>query len=254
MRRIGRFFLWVFTIIGILTAATFVSAGIWFALVDDDAPELPERMVLSLDLNKGVTETKSGSPFGFLSRGPGPVSIREFLSALEKAETDERVVGLAVRLGATGVSLAQAQELRDAVAKFRKSGKSAVAFATNFSSARGRRSNTISRPPSTRSGCSRRVNWQSPGFRSNYRLPPRRLRKSASKRKSGSVRNSSRRRRHSCGAASANLHGKICKPSWIHGWRRSSTVSPKDAIYRRRRRGRRSIPVPCWRRKPAPAA
>ncbi len=137
MRRIGRFFLWVFTIIGILTAATFVSAGIWFALVDDDAPELPERMVLSLDLNKGVTETKSGSPFGFLSRGPGPVSIREFLSALEKAETDERVVGLAVRLGATGVSLAQAQELRDAVAKFRKSGKSAVAFATNFSSARG---------------------------------------------------------------------------------------------------------------------
>ncbi len=137
MRRIGRFFLWVFTTIGILTAATVVSVGIWFALVDDDAPELPERMVLSLDLNKGVTEVKSGGPFGFLSRGPGPVSIREFLSALEKAETDDRVAGLAVRLGATGVSLAQAQELRDAVAKFRKSGKSAVAFATSFASSGG---------------------------------------------------------------------------------------------------------------------
>jgi protease-4 len=137
MRRIGRFFLWVFTAIGILTAASFVSVGIWFALVDDDAPELPERMILSLDLNKGVTEKKSGSPFGFLSRGAGPVSIREFLMALEKAETDERVAGLAVRLGATGVSLAQAQELRDAVAKFRKSGKSAIAYATSFASSRG---------------------------------------------------------------------------------------------------------------------
>ncbi len=137
MRRIGRFFLWVFTTIGILTAATLVSVGIWFALVDDDAPELPERMILSLDLNKGVTEKKSGSPFGFLARGAGPVSIRDFLMALEKAETDDRVAGLAVRLGSTGVSLAQAQELRDAIAKFRKSGKSAIAYATSFASSRG---------------------------------------------------------------------------------------------------------------------
>lgn len=137
MRRIGRFFLWVFTTIGILTAATLISVGIWFSLVDDDAPELPERMILSLDLNKGVTERKSGGPFGFLARGAGPVSIRDLLMALEKAETDDRVTGLAVRLGSTGVSLAQAQELRDAVVKFRKSGKSTVAYATSFASSRG---------------------------------------------------------------------------------------------------------------------
>ncbi len=137
MRRIGRFFLWVFTTIGILTATTLISVGIWIALVDDEAPKLPDRMVLSLDLNKGVTEKKSGSPFGFLSPGAGPVAIHDLVMALEKAETDDRVAGLAVRLGSTGVSLAQAQELRDAIGKFRKSGKSAVAFAYSFASSGG---------------------------------------------------------------------------------------------------------------------
>ena len=103
----------------------------WFGGLSDATSDLPDRMVLSLNLNSGIVETGGGGPFSLIS-ADGPKSLRHVLAGLEKAAKDDRVGGVAVRLGASRVGLAHAQEIRKAIQKFRKSGKFAVAYADSF--------------------------------------------------------------------------------------------------------------------------
>jgi len=58
--------------------------------------------------------------------------MREVVDVLSRARDDDRVVGLLARVGAGQMGLAQIQELRDAIADFRSSGKKAVAWSTTF--------------------------------------------------------------------------------------------------------------------------
>ena len=136
MRYVGRFFLWVFAVVGFLIVVVAVSATTWFLIGGEDEEPLPQRIVLSLDLNEGVTEVPSGGPFRLLSRDEGYV-LRDIIAGLKKAETDDRVSGLVVRMGDTGLDIATAQEIRDAVSRFRKAGKFTVAYADSFSAAPG---------------------------------------------------------------------------------------------------------------------
>ncbi|MCG8543090.1 MAG: signal peptide peptidase SppA [Alphaproteobacteria bacterium] len=131
IRLIGRFLLWGFAAIGITIVAVMGAFAFWLGGLADAARDLPDRMVLSLNLNKGVTETQDGGPLRLISTD-GPQSLRHILAGLEKAAKDDRVGGVAVRLGATRVGLAHAQEIRKAVQRFRKSGKFAVAYADSF--------------------------------------------------------------------------------------------------------------------------
>ena len=136
MRYIGRFFLWVFAVVGFLIVVVAVSAATWFLIGDEEQESLPQRIVLSLDLNEGVSEQPAGGPFTLLSRGEGHL-LRDVIAGLQKAQADDRVVGLVVRMGSSGVGIATAQEIRDAVARFRESGKFAVAYADSFSAMPG---------------------------------------------------------------------------------------------------------------------
>ena len=131
VRKVVRIVRWFFTTVGAIVVASIVSAAIWVTVLDGSKPDLPDRMVLSLRLNTGVVETRSGGPFALFDRG-GPHTMREVLGALQKAAADDRVAGIAVELGRTRVNVAQAQELRDAIIKFRNAGKFAVAFADAF--------------------------------------------------------------------------------------------------------------------------
>ena len=131
MRLIGRFLLWGFAAIGITVVAVMGAIAFWFGGLADATRDLPDRMVLSLNLNAGVVETGGGGPFRLIS-ADAPKSLRHVLAGLEKAAKDDRVGGVAVRLGASRVGLAHAQEIRKAVQKFRKSGKFAVAYADSF--------------------------------------------------------------------------------------------------------------------------
>ena len=58
--------------------------------------------------------------------------LRTLVDRLADAAKDPDVVGLLVKVGATSISLAQAQELSDAVERFRASGKDAIAWAETF--------------------------------------------------------------------------------------------------------------------------
>ncbi|NJN65103.1 MAG: signal peptide peptidase SppA [Acidobacteria bacterium] len=89
------------------------------------------KTILELDLEQGLVEYIPEDPAAKLFMSD-VLTIHDVVAALEKARTDERVVGFYARIGSGGIGMAQAQELRDAVKKFRESGKPAFAFAETF--------------------------------------------------------------------------------------------------------------------------
>ena len=136
MRLIGRIFLWLFAVVGFFIIVVATSLTTWFILSSEETESLPSRMVLSLDLNAGVSEARQQSPFSILSSDKS-TSLRDIVAGLRKAETDDRVAGIVMRMGSSGVGISKAQEIRDAVARVRKAGKFAVAYADSFSAIPG---------------------------------------------------------------------------------------------------------------------
>lgn len=92
---------------------------------------VPDGTVLELDLDKGVAEKPPTDMPGRLMRR-NAVVLRDVTDALRRASGDDRITGLVARVGNGGLSVAQAQELRDAVALFRESGKRTVAYSESF--------------------------------------------------------------------------------------------------------------------------
>jgi protease-4 len=104
-------------------------AGAWLLL--PHRPKLPERMIITLDLRDEVPEVRRVDPLSALGLPQSPTLI-ELITALDQASRDPRVEGLIARLDDVGPGLAQAQELRAALARFRDQGKFAYAHADSF--------------------------------------------------------------------------------------------------------------------------
>src|SRR5947208_8127406 len=89
------------------------------------------RLLLELDLSQPLVEQEPADPIAKL-RARGKPRLRPVLRALHEAGDDPRVVGLVARVGDTSMSLARAQEIRDAVGTFAASGKPTVAWTDTF--------------------------------------------------------------------------------------------------------------------------
>jgi protease IV len=89
------------------------------------------RTVLELDLSNAVPEQVPSNPVAALFN-ERRMRLRDVVEALDAAADDPRVVGLVARVTPEAIGVASAEELRDAVAHFRASGKPAIAFADTF--------------------------------------------------------------------------------------------------------------------------
>lgn len=91
---------------------------------------VPGRTVLEVDLSAPFLEQRPEGPFGavFDKR----MRLRDVVEALHAAAADSKVVGLVARVSPEGTGLAGIEELRDAVAAFRASGKPAIAWTDTF--------------------------------------------------------------------------------------------------------------------------
>ena len=88
---------------------------------------VPSRAVLLLDLRGGLTDQPPTSPLAlFNGHGQAVMTIEE---TLRRAQNDDRVRGLFVRLPESGMSPAAADELRLAFQQFRAHGKFIIAHA-----------------------------------------------------------------------------------------------------------------------------
>lgn len=91
------------------------------------APQ-PAHMVLSLDLREEMTDQRPSNPFASLGGGQ---ALLDVLTRIDAARTDNAVEGIFIRANTGGMSAAQAEELRAALANFRTSGKFVVAHLQN---------------------------------------------------------------------------------------------------------------------------
>ncbi|MFJ6024831.1 signal peptide peptidase SppA [Brevundimonas sp. NPDC092305] len=90
----------------------------------------PTQAVLELDLRDGLTDQASTNPFALL--GGSGLSTLQVVDALAQAQADGKVKGLLIRLPEGGITPAAADEIRQAVLRFKTSGKPVIAHSQGF--------------------------------------------------------------------------------------------------------------------------
>jgi protease-4 len=99
-------------------------------LIKDARDRRTAPLILELDLTDGLVEAAAADPLSAVL-SMRRTHLRDVLDGMRRARTDSRVRALIVKIG-SGIGLAMAQELRDAVRAFRDAGKPAVAWAETF--------------------------------------------------------------------------------------------------------------------------
>ncbi|HTV89109.1 MAG TPA: signal peptide peptidase SppA [Stellaceae bacterium] len=120
----------VFTAIGVVTVLAIVAIAV-AAWRLSARPGLPGAIVLRADLDRGLAKGAGQDALTDLLFGAKP-TLRDFIDALDRAGSDPRVKGIYLRLGDDNLALATCQQVRDAIAAFRRRGKFAIVFATSF--------------------------------------------------------------------------------------------------------------------------
>ena len=90
---------------------------------------LADNSVLTLDLRQAVPDSSSRPAIPLTAR---PVTLMDIIFALDAAGRDKRIKGLVMRLGGQGVALPQAEELTQALDRFKARGKFVIAQTTSF--------------------------------------------------------------------------------------------------------------------------
>ena len=82
-------------------------------------------VVIEMDLRSGVTDQDPQNPFALFSGGG--LSVMRVVEVLDHAQDDENVRGLFIRLPESGMTPAAADEIRQAISRFRRAGKPVIA-------------------------------------------------------------------------------------------------------------------------------
>lgn len=130
-----RFLLRFLAVVGALSLIVLVAgiAGTWWVASAYLEPEpLPQHMVLSVTLNGSVDEASPLDPLAELFPEEAGLGLVDLVDVLDRAATDTRVTGAVFDLSGAALGLAQIQELRAAVFRFRAAGKTAVAFSDSY--------------------------------------------------------------------------------------------------------------------------
>jgi protease-4 len=128
MRTFGKVILGLLASLGVLVIVTFV--GVLYAVSsfrgDEQKSSAPDKIVLTLDLDKEISEGRAHN--GFAGLGKSKPRMQDVVIALRRAKDDPRVVALRATLSVSPLGLAQVQEVRDMIAEFETSGKPTYLF------------------------------------------------------------------------------------------------------------------------------
>jgi protease-4 len=125
---VSRFFSRLLTTIGAVVLLAAIVGGAAFLIAKKS---VPSKVILEVDLEHRLAEYVPDDPVARIVSGRTPTMLN-LIEALQRASTDDRVVGLIARVGEAGLPLADVQEIRDAVIAFRHTGKPAIAYAETF--------------------------------------------------------------------------------------------------------------------------
>lgn len=134
LKMVARYLVRAFAVIGFCAMLSFVLTIMTFSKANNYAPpSLPDRMILVFDFDPALSETIGKPSLG----GPylrAPVTLHEVVKALDFARKDPRIFGFVARINEGSYAVAEIQELRDAIERFRTSGNR---FAHVFSESYG---------------------------------------------------------------------------------------------------------------------
>src|ERR1700749_1540366 len=91
-------------------------------------PDVHDNSVLVLKVEGSLPDYTNADPLSARFFGAGTNSLSNLLLQLRKAKADKRVGAVLLDIGSLGAGWAKSEEIRDAVADFRKSGKPVYAY------------------------------------------------------------------------------------------------------------------------------
>jgi protease-4 len=126
-----RFIVNLLAVIGGLTVLGAIVIGIIFLIAVALRPGVPPKTILEVNFETQLVEYVPDDPVAAVIMAKQP-TLRDLIDALDRAAGDDRVVGLVARIGAPTLGMAQVQEIRDAILRFRSKNKFAIAFSETF--------------------------------------------------------------------------------------------------------------------------
>jgi protease-4 len=123
---------WNFTKIFLMTGMAAVLAScLKLSIPLDTAPKPPKVSSNSVLLLEGFGQLAEANRGGLsiLSFGKQDEVLLDMIYSLRKAAVDERIRGVVLKLGDLQIGMAQAQDIREAIRDYRRSGKPIYAFA-----------------------------------------------------------------------------------------------------------------------------
>jgi protease IV len=117
--------------LAILGALWLVGMIITLLFVIGGKGKVPSKTILEADFEQSFPENIPDTPSARFTMNER-MTLRDVIDAIDRGAGDDRVVGLVARIGAAPMSVAQVQEIRDAVARFRAHKKFAVAYSETF--------------------------------------------------------------------------------------------------------------------------
>jgi protease-4 len=128
LRFVVRFIFWLLALVGIAVVALIVAGLFFLDQLGRRSVEVPNQAVLTIDLSEGLAKDHVRLPFAPI----GKPTVEDIVLGLEAAANDGRVKGVMLKAGRGSLNIAEAQEIRDAVAQFQTSSKPIHAFAESF--------------------------------------------------------------------------------------------------------------------------
>ena len=106
-------------------------AAPWLGSISRLGQRQTAPLILELDITDGVPEGPVTDPLSAVM-SMRKLRLPDIIDGLRRAGRDDRVRALVAKVGGGQIGLARMQEIREAVAGFRESGKLTVAWAETF--------------------------------------------------------------------------------------------------------------------------
>jgi len=120
-----------YVILIVLFFLALAAVGTFFVIVEDlggRAVEVPMRGYLDVPLAGAVPEIAPPDALVSFLLGTKPLALHDFWENLRKAKVDGRIQAVVLRLGLLGCDWAKANEMREVILDFRRSGKKVYAL------------------------------------------------------------------------------------------------------------------------------
>lgn len=128
--------------IGAFTLLIVVSIFVIISLSQSRPSPLQQPTILTIEINGPLVENDHTAELASLLGGK-PMALKDIVDAIDQAASDPNVAALVLRLDHARIGLAQAQEIRDAVQRFREASSKNPRLTIAFADTYGETSGTI---------------------------------------------------------------------------------------------------------------